>query len=101
MTEKEIDISRWEKTPDGQLLLALAMNFHVVPLDGNGFGIKVDAISPAIPAAGLRRAQESRPVSFQFSLSTAQARRLGEALVAVANRYDAMYPPQAHPPQKN
>jgi hypothetical protein len=100
MAEKKIDVSRWTKTPDGMLYLALAQNFHVVPLDGSGFGVRIEAVSPAIPAAGTHMAQESRPVSFQFSLSTAQARRLGEALVAVASRYDAMFSPPKQP-QKN
>jgi hypothetical protein len=97
MAEKKIDVSRWEKTPNGMLHLSLAQNFHVVPLDGNGFGVRVEAVTPAIPSADRHRAQESRPVSYQFALSTAQARRLGEALVEVANRYDAISPPASAP----
>lgn len=98
--EPKIDVSKWAKTPNGMLHLALAQNFHIVPLDGNGFGVRIDAIEPATPADRLRMAQGSRPVSFQFALSTAQARRLGAALVEVANRYDAMVPPPK-PPMKS
>ena len=85
-----IDVSAWEKNPDGSFVLAHVTAHQCIPLDGNGVGLLLQFVRQTEPTANSTLKIESLQVVFP----TSRARKIGTQLRLLADALDRESPPE-------